>query len=86
MLTIRLARGGAKKRPFYHIVVAEKTSPRDGRFVERLGFSNPQASGNAQPINISMERFEHWTKAGAKPSPTVSRLVRQAKRATQSNA
>lgn len=76
MLVIRLARGGAKKRPFYHVVVTDKRSPRDGRFVERLGFSNPMASGQAEQVRIDSERYEHWLGKGAQPSPTVRRLVR----------
>ena len=76
MLVVRLARGGAKKRPFYHVVVADKRYSRDGRFVERIGFSNPQASGKAQKINLNLDRFEYWINEGAQPSPTVKRLVR----------
>ena len=80
MLVIRLARGGAKKRPFYHIVVADKRSPRDGRFIERLGFTNPIASGKAEAIRINLERVAHWIGVGAQPSATVSRLVREQRR------
>ena len=86
MLTIRLARGGAKKRPFYHIVVAEKTSPRDGRFIERLGFSNPLAAGQAEPLRLNLARYEHWREVGAEPSATVMRLVRTAKRKQEAAA
>lgn len=80
MLVIRLARGGAKKRPFYHVVVAEKSSPRDGRFVERIGFANPMAAGKAEPLRIDLARFEHWTGIGAHPSPAVARLARKQRR------
>ncbi|MGU9951207.1 MAG: 30S ribosomal protein S16 [Gammaproteobacteria bacterium WSBS_2016_MAG_OTU1] len=80
MLVIRLARGGSKKRPFYHIVVTDKKNSRDGRFVERIGFSNPIASGKAESIRINMERFKHWREIGAIPSPTVSRLTRAYRR------
>ncbi|MBE8158478.1 MAG: 30S ribosomal protein S16, partial [Betaproteobacteria bacterium] len=80
MLVIRLARGGAKKRPFYHVVVAEKSSPRDGRFVERIGFCNPMAAGQAEPLRIDLARFEHWTGIGAHPSETVARLARKQRR------
>ncbi len=86
MLTIRLARGGAKKRPFYHIVVAEKTAPRDGRFIERLGFSNPLAAGQAEPLRLNLARYEHWREVGAEPSATVMRLVRTAKRKQEAAA
>lgn len=85
MLVIRLSRGGAKKRPFYHVVVADRRRPRDGRFVERIGFANPVASGQALPVSIDMERFKHWVGVGAKPSATVSRLARQVVSAQQSN-
>lgn len=81
MLVIRLARGGAKKRPFYHVVVADKRRARDGRFVERLGFSNPLASGRAESLRIDMTRFDHWVGVGAQPSPAVSRLARKQRRA-----
>ena len=81
MLVIRLSRGGAKKRPFYHIVVADRRRPRDGRFVERIGFANPIASGKAEFVRINMERFAHWIGVGAKPSATVSRLARAQRRA-----
>ena len=86
MLTIRLARGGAKKRPFYHIVVAEKTAPRDGRFIERLGFSNPLAAGQAEPLRLNLARYEHWREVGAEPSATVMRLARTAKRKQEAAA
>ena len=76
MLTIRLSRGGAKKRPYYRIVVAEKSFSRDGRFIERLGASNPMASGNESAFTIDMLRYLHWCEQGAQPSATVKRLVR----------
>ncbi|MCU0812822.1 MAG: 30S ribosomal protein S16 [Burkholderiaceae bacterium] len=79
MVVIRLARGGAKKRPFYNIVVADSASRRDGRFIERVGFYNPVASGAEQPLRVAMDRITHWTSAGAQMSPTVARLVAQAK-------
>ncbi len=81
MVVIRLARGGAKKRPFYNIVVADSRERRDGRFIERIGFYNPVASGGEQPLRVAYDRLEHWTSHGAQPSPTVARLVAQAKAA-----
>lgn len=81
MLVIRLSRGGAKKRPFYHVVVADRRRSRDGRFVERIGFANPVASGKAESVRINMERFAHWVGVGAQPSATVARLVRDVRRA-----
>lgn len=79
MVVIRLARGGAKKRPFYNIVAADRRERRDGRFLERVGFYNPVASGQAEALRIAFDRIEHWTQNGAQLSPTVARLVRQAK-------
>jgi small subunit ribosomal protein S16 len=82
MVVIRLARGGAKKRPFYNIVVADSRERRDGRFIERLGFYNPMAAGGEQPLRVAMDRVTHWTGVGAQLSPTVARLVAQAAKAT----
>jgi len=79
MVVIRLARGGAKKRPFYNIVAADRRERRDGRFLERVGFYNPVASGKAEALRIAFDRIEYWTQNGAQLSPTVARLVRQAK-------
>ena len=79
MVVIRLARGGAKKRPFFNIVVADSRLRRDGRFIERVGFYNPVASGAEQPLRVAFDRVEHWTGHGAQMSPTVTRLVEQAK-------
>jgi small subunit ribosomal protein S16 len=81
MVVIRLARGGAKKRPFFNIVVADSRTRRDGRFIERVGFYNPVASGAEQPLRVAFDRLEHWTSTGAQMSPTVQRLVAQAKAA-----
>jgi len=79
MVTIRLARGGSKKRPFYNIVVTDSRNRRDGRFIERIGFYNPLASGNAESLRINQERLAYWTGTGAQVSETVSRLNRAAK-------
>ena len=81
MVVIRMARGGAKNRPFYNVVVADSRMPRDGRFIERVGFYNPVAAGGEQPLRIAFDRVEHWTGNGAQLSPTVARLVKQAKSA-----
>lgn len=78
MVVIRLARGGSKKRPFYNIVVADKRERRDGRFLERVGFYNPMASGNAEDLRVAIDRVTHWAGNGAQLSPTVARLVKQA--------
>jgi small subunit ribosomal protein S16 len=76
MVVIRLARGGAKKRPFYNIVVADKRSKRDGRHIERLGFFNPIAGGGEVPLRIDMERANYWLSQGAQPSERVAQLVK----------
>lgn len=81
MVVIRLARGGAKKRPFYNIVVAAKAERRDGRFIERLGFYNPVAAGAEQPLRVALDRVAYWTGVGAQLSPTAARLIEQAKKA-----
>ena len=82
MVVIRLARDSAKKRPFYNIVVADSRVHRDGRFIERVGFYNPMASGGEQPLRVAMDRVTYWKDVGAQLSPTVARLVEQAKAAT----
>ena len=81
MVVIRLARGGAKKRPFYNIVVADARERRDGRFIERVGFYNPVASGNAESLRVAIDRVTHWKSVGAQLSPTVARLVAQSQKA-----
>ena len=81
MVTIRLSRGGAKKRPFYHIVVADSRSPRDGRFIERVGFFNPIAQGNAERVRINLDRVNHWVSQGASLSDRVASLVKEAQKA-----
>ena len=81
MVTIRLSRGGAKKRPFYQIVVADSRSPRDGRFIERVGFFNPIAQGNAERVRINLDRVNHWVGQGASLSDRVQALVKEAQKA-----
>jgi small subunit ribosomal protein S16 len=77
MVTIRLARGGAKKRPFYHIVVTDSRNRRDGRFIERVGFFNPVARGNEERLRVNRERVEHWTAQGAQTSDRVASLLKK---------
>jgi small subunit ribosomal protein S16 len=77
MVTIRLARGGAKKRPFYNIVVADSRNARDGRFIERVGFFNPLARGQED-----LDRVEHWVATGAATSERVAKLIKDARKAT----
>ncbi len=79
MLAIRMTRHGAKKRPFFHIVVADSRSPRDGRFIEKLGTYNPLLPReHAQRITLDKERIEHWLKVGAQPSDRVAKFLAQA--------
>ena len=75
MVTIRLARGGSKKRPFYHIHVSDSRSPRDGRYLERIGFFNPIASGDEEKLRVDLERLDHWIGLGAQTSERVGKLV-----------
>lgn len=77
MVVIRLARGGAKKRPFYNVVVADSRTRRDGRFVERIGFYNPVATEKEEGLRIAADRLSYWQEQGAQLSLTVARLVKQ---------
>ncbi len=77
MVTIRLSRGGAKKRPFYQMVVADSRKPRDGRFIENVGFFNPIAKGGEERLRINMERINYWVGTGAQPSERVAALIKQ---------
>ena len=78
MVVIRLARGGAKKRPFYNVVVADSRTRRDGRFIERIGFYNPIASEKEEGLRIAADRLSYWQQNGAQLSLTVARLVKKA--------
>ena len=80
MVTIRLARHGSKKSPFYHITVADRSAGRDGRFVERLGFYNPVAKGNEEELRVNLDRVQYWVSVGAQPSDKVKRLVSRARK------
>ena len=80
MVKIRLARAGAKKRPFYHLVAADSRSPRDGRFIERLGFFNPIAVGGEVRLRVDTERVDHWVARGARLSDRAAKLVGEARR------
>ena len=77
MVVIRLARGGAKKRPFFNIVATDSRNPRDGRFIERVGFYNPVAAEGDVKFRIAADRLGYWNGVGAQMSPTVARLVKQ---------
>ncbi|HEX7635449.1 MAG TPA: 30S ribosomal protein S16 [Noviherbaspirillum sp.] len=78
MVVIRLSRAGAKKRPFYNIVVTDSRNRRDGRFIERIGFYNPIAAGKDEGFRIAQDRLVYWKGVGAKPSETVGRLLKEA--------
>lgn len=81
MVRIRLARGGAKKKPFYHIVVADQRRSPTGRFIEKVGFFNPVARGSEEKLRVDVERFDHWVSQGAQPTDRVMKLVKDAKAA-----
>ena len=81
MVTIRLSRGGAKKRPFYHIHVADSRKARDGRYLERIGFFNPTASGNDERLRLDLDRVDHWVGLGAQTSDRVAKLIKEARKA-----
>jgi small subunit ribosomal protein S16 len=74
-----MARGGAKNRPFYNIVVADSRMPRDGRFLERVGFYNPKAAGSEPKFRLALDRVEHWVSNGAQPSDAVKKLIKRGK-------
>lgn len=76
-VVIRLTRGGAKKRPFYHIVAADSRRARDGRYIERLGYYNPIATGKEIPLLLQVDRIEYWTQKGAQPSERVAHLIKE---------
>lgn len=78
MVTIRLARGGSKKRPFYHLTVADSRRARNGRFIERIGFFNPVATGGEVRLSVNQERANYWISQGAQPSERVAQLIKKA--------
>lgn len=86
MVTIRLARGGSKKRPFYHLTVADSRKARDGRFVERIGFFNPVATGGEVRLSVDQERANYWISQGAQPSERVAQLLKKAETAQEATA
>ena len=86
MVTIRLSRGGSKKRPFYHFTVTDSRRSRDGRFIERVGFFNPVARGQEERLRIDTDRIEFWQGRGAQLSERVAKLVKDAAAATPAAA
>jgi small subunit ribosomal protein S16 len=81
MVSIRLARGGSKKRPFYHVVVSDSRSPRDGRYIERVGFFNPKARGQEEELRLDNERIDYWVSKGAQTSERVASLIKESRKA-----
>ncbi len=81
MVTIRLARGGSKKRPFYHLTVTDSRNARNGRFIERVGFFNPVARGQEERLRVDAERIQYWQGQGAQLSERVAKLVKDAQAA-----
>lgn len=81
MVTIRLARSGAKNRPFYHVIVTDSRNSRDGRYIERVGFFNPLARGNEEKLRLDSERVNYWKSNGAQPSDRVAKLIKDAQKA-----
>ncbi len=86
MVSIRLSRGGAKKRPFYQIVVADGRLKRDGRYIERIGFFNPIATGGEVRLRLDRARAEHWIGRGARPSERVAKLLGEPASETETEA
>ena len=80
MVVIRLARGGAKKRPFYQVVVADQRRARDGRYIENIGFFNPLAKESEEGVRLNMEAYHAWIEKGAPPSARVNSLAKEFKR------
>lgn len=81
MVVIRLARAGTVKRPFYHVVVADRRSPRGGRYIERVGFFNPIAKGGEERLRLDLARVDHWLARGAQTSERVAQLIKEYRRA-----
>ena len=86
MVKIRLSRGGAKKKPFYHITVSDSRKSRDGRYIERIGFFNPMARGQEERLRLDLERMAYWQTQGAQISPRVSTLAKDAATASSTEA
>lgn len=81
MVSIRLSRGGSKRRPFYQVVVSDSRSSRDGRYIERVGFFNPGASGASEELRLDTDRIDYWLSQGAQPTDRVASLIKAVKKA-----
>ena len=86
MVVIRLSRGGAKKRPFYHFTVADSHRARDSRFIEQLGFFNPGATGQEVRVRLDLERLDYWVRQGAQMSDRVKKLAKDHRKASAAPA
>jgi ribosomal protein S16 len=86
MVTIRLSRTGAKKRPFYHLHVTDSRASRDGRYIERIGYFNPIAKGGEKRLHLEQERISYWLSVGAQPSQRVAQLLKDAAKAPEVTA
>lgn len=86
MVVIRLARKGAKKNPFYHIVAADSRYSRDGRYIEQLGYFNPTARGSEARLELNRERIDHWVKQGAQPTDRINSLMKEHKKGARPSA
>ena len=86
MVTIRLARGGAKKRPFFHVVVTDSRNRRDGRYIERLGFFNPVARGSEEKLRVDVDRIDYWVGHGAQQSERVATLIKAYRKSNEAAA
>ena len=85
MVSIRLSRAGAKKRPFYHLVVTDSRNRRDGRYIERIGYFNPVGLEHEENLRIDLERVDYWVGQGAKPSDRVASLIKKHRKAAAAN-
>ncbi len=85
MVSIRLSRAGAKKRPFYHLVVTDSRNRRDGRYIERVGYFNPVGKEHEENLRIDVERIDYWIGQGAQPSERVSSLLKSHRKAVKTN-
>jgi len=86
MVTIRLSRGGAKGRPFYHVVVSDSRRPRDGRYIERLGFFSPMATASEERLRLDLGRYDYWLGVGAQASDRVASLVKESRKQAPAQA
>lgn len=86
MVTIRLARGGSKKRPFYYVSVADRRESRNGRFIERVGFYNPLAKGADEESRLDLDRIDYWIRQGAQPSDRVKAVIKKYRKNIQTSS